>query len=67
MANDNMWNDPVGRFRDSMAFYQKFIDAAVEKGFTVDQAIELLKMHREDESREFKERLASDALIGYMR
>ena len=45
MAYGYMRSDPVEQFRNSLGYYDKLIAIAMEKGYTKDQAIELLKVH----------------------
>ena len=45
MSYGYMRPDPVDQFRNAIGHYKKLIDAAMEQGFTEDQAIELLKVY----------------------
>lgn len=45
MAYGYMRPDPVEQFKNALGHYNKLILAAIEQGYTEDQAIELLKVY----------------------
>ncbi len=45
MAYGYMRLDPVEPFKNALGYYDKLIAVAMEKGYTKDQAIELLKVY----------------------
>lgn len=45
MSYGYMVPDPVEQFKSALGHYDKLICAAMEQGYTKDQAIELLKVY----------------------
>ena len=45
MAYGYMRLDPVEQCKNALGYYDKLIAVAMEKGYTKDQAIELLKVY----------------------